>query len=74
MTVTTYQKAIKVGTSAAVTIPAKEWKRMGLQFGDEIKVTFESVEKIDQDKVEFVALTQKLIKRHEKALKNLAQR
>lgn len=74
MTFTTYQKAIKVGTSAAVTIPAKEWKRMGLEFGDEIKVTFEPVTKVRPETVEFVALTQKLIKRHEKALKNLAER
>lgn len=74
MTITTTQKAIKVGTSAAVTIPAKEWKRMGLEFGDEIKVTFEPIAKVDKDKVEFVELTQKLIKRHEQALKNLAQR
>lgn len=74
MTFTTTQKAIKVGTSAAVTIPAKEWKRMGLEFGDEIKVTFEPVSKLKPETVEFVALTQKLIKRHQKALKNLADR
>jgi antitoxin component of MazEF toxin-antitoxin module len=74
MTVATIQKAIKIGTSAGITIPAKEWKRMGLEYGDEIKVTFEPIQKIDQEKVEFVALTQKLIKRHQKALNSLSQR
>lgn len=68
------QKIIKVGSSAAVTIPAKEMKRLGVKPGDELKVTYEVVENVPADKVELVGLTQKLIKRHEKALKNLSQR
>lgn len=68
------QKIIKVGSSAAVTIPAKEMKRLGVKPGDELKVTYEVVENVPVDKVELVGLTQKLIKRHEKALKNLSQR
>lgn len=74
MTHTTIQHTVKIGTSTGVTLPAKELRRMGLKVGDPVKITFEPVQKVDQDKVEFVALTQKLIKRHEKALKNLAQR
>ncbi len=68
------QKVIKIGKSAAVTIPAKDVKRLGIQYGDEIKITYEPVIRASSDKLELVALTQKLIKRHEIALKNLSQR
>ena len=73
MTFTTTQKIIKIGTSTGVTLPAKELKQMGVKVGDQLKVTFEQVS-VDKDRLELVALTQKLIKRHEKALKNLADR
>ena len=46
---------------------------MGIKAGDALKITFEPVS-VDEDRLELVALTQKLIKRHEKALKNLADR
>jgi len=68
------QKVIKVGSSGAVTIPAKAMKRLGVTYGDELSVSFEPVNKLDKDQVELVALTQKLIKRHKAALKNLSQR
>lgn len=70
----TTQKVIKVGSSGAVTIPAKEMRRLGITYGDEVRVTFDSVTKVSPETVELVALTQKLIKRHEAALKNLSQR
>ena len=70
------QKVIKVGSSAAVTIPAKDVKRLGISYGDEIKVSFEVTKKADTDpeKVELIKVTQRLIERHKKALKNLSQR
>ena len=68
------QKVIKIGSSGAVTIPAKEMRRLGVTYGDEIKVTFEPVTVVPRETVELVALTQKLIKRHKAALKNLSQR
>ncbi len=73
MTIITTQKIIKIGTSLAVTIPAKDVRRLGLIKGDELKVSFEKPQ-VDSHKVEVVELTQKLIKRHQKALKNLSQR
>ncbi len=73
MTITTTQKLIKIGTSHGVTLPAKELKQMGITAGDNIRITLEAVP-AENDRVELVALTQKLIKRHEKALKNLADR
>jgi len=75
MTVTAIQKIIKVGSSGAVTIPAKDMKSMGVSFGDELKVSFEPASsKPDKHTLEVVELTQNLIKRHKKALKNLSQR
>lgn len=70
------QKVIKVGSSAAVTIPSKDVKRLGISFGDEIKVSFEVIKKVatDPEKVELIKVTQQLIERHKKALENLSQR
>ncbi|MBP7018404.1 hypothetical protein KBB17_02790 [Candidatus Saccharibacteria bacterium] len=70
------QKVIKVGSSVAVTIPAKDVKRLGVMVGDEINVTFEPVasKSVDADKLELVQMTQKLIKRHKQALDSLNQR
>jgi len=73
MSITTTQKVIKVGTSLAVTVPAKDARRLGVGQGDELKVSFEKPQ-VDSHKVEVVELTQKLIKRHQKALDNLSQR
>lgn len=71
----TTQKIIKIGSSAGVTIPAKQLKQLGLRVGDEVNVTIEPVEPSpDTDQIELVALTQQLIKRHEAALRNLSQR
>jgi len=74
MTVTTTKKVIKIGSSAGVTIPAEDLKRMGITFGDELRVSFEPVDTPDKHTVEVVELTQKLIRRHKKALINLSQR
>lgn len=73
MTIKAIQKVIKVGDSLAVTIPAKDARRLNLTKGDELHVSFEKPS-ADDHKVEVVELTQKLIARHEKALKNLSQR
>lgn len=74
-TYTTTQKVIRVGSSGAVTVPAKIMKQLGATYGDQIEVAFRAAPKqVDANKVELVALTQKLIRRHEQALKNLSQR
>jgi len=68
------QKIIQIGSSAGVTIPKKQLTELGLQVGDEVKVKIEPVNKVPADKLELVALTQKLIKRHQVALDSLSQR
>lgn len=73
MTITTTQKVIKVGSSLAVTIPAKDARRLNVQQGDDIRVSYEKPE-VDQHTLEVVSIAQELIKRHKQALKNLSQR
>jgi antitoxin component of MazEF toxin-antitoxin module len=68
------QKIIQIGSSAGVTIPKKQLEELGLGVGDEVKVKIEPVTSVPADKLELVALTQKLIKRHQAALDNLSQR
>ena len=68
------QKIIQIGSSAGVTIPKKQLQALGLQVGDEVKVKIEPVTTVPENKLELVALTQKLIERHQAALDNLSQR
>lgn len=44
MTIKTTQKVITIGTSAGVTLPAKELRRAGIKPGDQIKISFERIE------------------------------
>lgn len=74
MTIRTVQKLIKIGTSEGVTLPSKDLKHEGAKPGDELLITARVIKKADADKVEIVELTQKLIERHKKALRNLSQR
>ncbi len=72
---TSIQKIIKIGSSLGVTIPAKELKRAGLKPGDEVKLNWEPTrQEIAEDKLELIQVSQKLIKRHKKALENLSRR
>ena len=74
MSIQAIRKVVKVGSSGMVSVPAKEMKHLGITYGSKLKVTFEPVDQPSEEQVELVALTQKLIKRHMKALKNLSQR
>ncbi len=65
------QKIIKVGNSAAVTIPRKTLDEKGLKIGDtadvEVRAAFEANEEIH-------LLTQKIIKQYKPALEELARK
>ena len=39
------QKVIKIGSSAGVTVPAKQMEYYGIKIGDYVKVTFQKVNK-----------------------------
>ena len=73
MTIKSVQKVIKVGDSLAVTLPARDARQYGIEAGGNVEISVKPVENLDH-KAEVVELTQKLIKRHKKALKNLSQR
>lgn len=72
--ITSTQKVIKVGDSLAVTIPAKDVRTLDLKKGDELNLSYEKNPPINAHTVEVVELTQKLIERHQEALKNLSQK
>ncbi|HEY5805970.1 MAG TPA: AbrB/MazE/SpoVT family DNA-binding domain-containing protein [Candidatus Saccharimonadales bacterium] len=65
------QKVIKVGTSGAVTIPAKEMRRDDITYGDEVRVTIEPIKK-PHDKL--MNEYQEFVGQYSSTLKNLADR
>ena len=68
------QNAIRIGDSVGITFPAKDAKRMGITPGTPVKLDYSVYTSVQPENVELVAITQKLIKRHQQALKNLSQR
>jgi antitoxin component of MazEF toxin-antitoxin module len=74
------QKILKVGSSAAVTIPKKSLAELGLKPGDRVSVeidtkrkivTIEPAVKID---AELIAWTKRFIERYRPALEALAKK
>lgn len=51
MSITTTQKIIKIGTSKGTTLPAKGLKQLGIEEGDEVRLTFEPVKPSSQDRL-----------------------
>jgi putative addiction module antidote len=75
------QKVLKVGSSAAVTIPKKSLKELGLKIGDEVRVAVNVEEKTvvvesAHKKVssEVVAWADSFIGRYRGALESLAKK
>lgn len=74
------QKLLKVGSSAAVTIPKKSLKELGLKIGDEVRVNVNTSEKtvliepVQKVSKELLAWTDAFIKRYRPALKALARK
>ena len=81
------QKVLKVGTSAAVTIPKKSLEELGLKIGDRVFVgivnmnqrVIISKNKIDnmgtlsKDDLEVIKWTKSFIKKYQKELEKLAK-
>ena len=68
------QKMVKVGSSDMITVPAHVKRELKVATGDKLKVTYELADQPSAHDVEVIAITQKLIARHKKALDNLSQR
>jgi len=43
MIMTTIQKIIRIGSSKGTTLPAKQLKELGVDVGDEVRITIERV-------------------------------
>jgi len=67
------QKIIKVGTSAAVTIPAKEMRRQQLNYGDEVKVTIEAAG-VENKHQKIIGEYNRFVEQYGGTLENLAKR
>ena len=77
------QKVLKVGSSAAVTIPKDILRELGLRIGDRIALTFnkakrvlviESPKIISREDQKIARLTSRFIDRYRKDLEALAQK
>jgi antitoxin component of MazEF toxin-antitoxin module len=75
MTITSTQKVIKIGSSAGVTIPAKDLKRGNVRVGDEVNIIIEKSRKNPSDENERVLEAAKdILKRYKQDFENLARR
>jgi len=70
MNITSVQKVINIGTSAGVTIPARDLKATQIKVGDQVKVTVEKLPQPDQLDTEYEQFKAK----YQQALENLADR
>lgn len=72
MTIKSIQKVIKIGSSKGTTLPMKELDRLGIDVGDEIKITVEKLKKPRSNKLleEYDAFKAQ----YGETLKNLADR
>jgi len=80
------QKVLKVGSSAAVTIPKDSLKELGLKIGDKVKTTFDirknvlTISPVQKDAElsaedqNIARLTSNFIQRYRKDLENLADK
>lgn len=77
------QKLLKVGLSAAVTIPKKSLKELGLKIGDEIRVdvdpknkmvSIRPVANLSHDDAKIARLTLNFVKRYRRDLEELAKK
>ncbi len=75
------QKVLKVGTSAAVTIPKESLKELGLKVGDRVMVKVDrqkrmvSIRPIARElNKELISWTEKFIERYRPALEALAKK
>ena len=74
------QKVLKVGTSAAVTIPKKAMEQLGIKIGDRVAVDVDlkqkslRIERIAKTDQELLDWTDRFIERYRPALEALAKK
>lgn len=73
MIMTTIQKIIRIGSSKGATLPAKQLKQLGVDIGDEVRITVETINKNDPQ--EGLMSEYEVFKhQYNETLKNLADR
>ncbi len=68
------QKVIRIGSSAGVTIPAKEMKRQQIKYGDEVEVTVRPLTTKVADDQSVIDAARKILKKYKVDFQNLAER
>lgn len=74
MAITSIQKIISIGSSEGVTLPARDLDALGLTKGDNVKITFDVVDKPSKENISLIKDYEKFKKQYGTALKNLADR
>lgn len=75
MTIKSSQKVIKIGSSAGVTIPAKDLRHSGVTVGDTINFSFTKVKSAGSAENEAVIdAAKKILKDYKQDFDNLAKR
>lgn len=73
MTITTTQKIIRIGSSKGTTLPAKELKALGVDVGDEVRVTVEAIRQ-ELPQQDLIREYKAFVEQYDQTLKNLADR
>lgn len=73
MIMTTIQKIIQIGSSKGTTLPAKQLKELGVDIGDEVRITIEPIETQDPQR-DLMREYDAFVKQYDETLKNLADR
>lgn len=74
------QKLLRVGSSAAVTIPKKSLKELGLEIGDEVRVDVDTanervtISPSPKRQAEIIGWTNSFIEKYQPALEALAKK
>jgi len=70
----TTQKVIRIGSSGGVTIPAKEMKRHGIGFGDEVEITVRPTRQTTVEDAQIIEAAKEILKNYHQDFENLAKR
>ena len=73
MIMTTIQKIIRIGSSKGTTIPSKHLKELGVDIGDEVRITIEPLAKELPHK-QLLREYGIFVEKYDETLKNLADR
>ena len=73
MTITTFQKVIKIGSSRGVTLPARDLRALDVETGDEVELVVRKKTNAAEDN-DVAKVAQSLMQRYESDFRNLADR